>query len=155
MNILGMSAWFHDSSAALLVDGQLAGYVEEERFNRDKHTNAYPHESLEWLLADNTLKLDDIDEVVFYVNPARYLTTGLKAVLSHFPFSLGLARRQAATMPPLERLWRIARLKQTLRERHRASGRFKLVFLDHYRTHQASTFFASEFDDAAVVTMDF
>ncbi len=155
MKILGISAWFHDSSAALLLDGQLAGYAEEERFNRDKHTNAYPKQSIDWVLSANGLRLDDIDEVVYYVNPKNYLITGLKAVAASFPHSLRLVKSDAATMPPLKRLWRIARLRQALCEEHRASGKFKLFFLDHYRSHQASTFFATDFDDAAVLTMDF
>jgi carbamoyltransferase len=155
MKILGISAWFHDSSAALLVDGDIVSYVEEERFNRDKHTNAYPMRSIEWLLQSSGLTLDDLDDVVYYLNPRKYLWTGLKAVASHFPFSLNLARRGASTMPPLERLWRIAGLKKTLCRNHHANGNFEMVFLDHYRTHQGSAFYASGFDDAAVLTMDF
>jgi carbamoyltransferase len=155
VNILGISSWFHDSSAALLLDGELVAYAEEERFNREKHTNAYPLHSTDWVLASNKMTLDDMDEVVFYVNPVRYLWTGLKAVMSHFPYSLSLARSNAATMPPMERIWRLSRLKSTLCRNHKAKGKFKLVFLDHYRTHQASAFFASEFNDAAILTMDF
>jgi carbamoyltransferase len=155
MKILGVSAWFHDSSAALLIDGDLVAYVEEERFNRDKHTNAYPQQSIDWVLKANGLTLDDIDDVVYYLNPKKYLWTGIKAVAAHFPGSLRLARSSAATMPPLERLWRIFNLKSTLCRNHGAKGRFNLVYLDHYRTHQGSTFFASGFDDAAVLTMDF
>src|SRR4051812_45168320 len=155
MKILGISAWFHDSSAALLVDGDIVSYVEEERFNRDKHTNAYPMRSIEWVLKSSGLTLDDLDDVVYYLNPRKYLWTGLKAVASHFPFSLNLARRGASTMPPLERLWRIEGLKKTLCRNHHANGNFDMVFLDHYRTHQGSAFYASGFDDAAVLTMDF
>ncbi len=155
MNILGLSALFHDSSVAFLRNGDLVAYAEEERFNRDKHTNAFPQRAMGWALDSAGLTLDQIDEVAFYVNPAKYLWTGLKAVASHFPASLRLAGGTAATMPPLERLGRIARLKSTLRRVHRAKGAFDLVFVDHYRTHQASAFFASEFDDAAILTMDF
>jgi carbamoyltransferase len=155
MKILGISGWFHDSSAALLLDGELVSYVEEERFNRRKHTNAYPQHSIDWVLSASKLSLDDVDEVVFYINRARYLWTGMRAVLSHLPGSLSLARRNAATMPPIQRFWNLARLKSTLRHNHHAKGNFKLVFLDHYRTHQASTYYASGYDDAAILTMDF
>ena len=155
MNILGIAAWFHDSSAALLRDGELVAYAEEERFNREKHTNAYPQQAVDWVLGSSGLSLDQVDEVAFYVNPRKYVWTGLKAVAAHFPSSLRLARRNAATMSPLVRLAHIARLKSILRRRHRAKGNFKVVYVDHYRTHQASTFFASGFDDAAVLTMDF
>lgn len=155
LNILGIASWFHDSSAALLLDGDLVSYAEEERFNRKKHTNEYPQQSIDWALSSNGLVLDDMDEVVFYVNPAKYLWTGLKALASHFPFSLRLARKTAATMPPLERVWRMVRLKPFLCSNHRAKGKFRLNFLDYYRTHQASAFYASPFDDAAILTMDF
>jgi carbamoyltransferase len=155
VKVLGISAWFHDSSAALLIDGELAGYAEEERFNRDKHTNAYPQHSIDWVLESNGLTLDDVDHVVYYVNPKKYLMTGLKAVAASFPYSLRLAKSDAATMPPLKRLWKISGLRKTLCQRHHATGKFALHFLDHYRSHQASTFFATEFDDAAILTMDF
>ena len=155
MNILGIASWFHDSSAALLLDGELVSYAEEERFNREKHTNAYPQQAIDWALSSNGLALDEMDEVVFYVNPTKYLWTGLKALAAHFPFSLRLARKNAATMPPLERVWRMERLKPFLCSSHGAKGKFNLIFLDHYRTHQASAFYASPFDDSAILTMDF
>src|SRR5207247_3460127 len=98
---------------------------------------------------------DDVDEVVYYLNPWSYLATGIKAAFANFPKSLALAKEGAATLPPLQRVARLARLKSELRRRHDARGDFKLVCLDHYRTHQASAFFASEFDDAAIITMDF
>ena len=145
VRILGVAAWFHDSSACLVDDGEVVAYAEEERFNRDKHTNAYPRQSIDWVLSNSGLKLDDVDEVVFYVDARKYLWTGLKAAAAHFPFSLGLARQNAATMSPLERLWRLQRLKACMLHSHLAKGRFDLVFLDHYRTHQGSAFYASGF----------
>ncbi len=155
MKILGIGSWFHDSSAALLVDGDLAAYAEEERFNREKHTNAYPQQAIDWALQSNGLKLDDVDEVVFYLNPRKYLWTGVKAAAAAFPHSLKLAGRGAATMSPLARLGNLARLKSILRRNHAARGDFRVVFLDHYRTHQASAFYGSGYDDAAILTMDF
>lgn len=154
MKILGFSSMFHDSSACLLVDGAIVGYAEEERFNRKKHTTAHPQAAVDWLLASHGLRLDDIDDVVFYLHPWGYLTTGIKAALANFPRSLALAKKGAATEPPLERLMRFARFKSDLRRRHGARGEFNLVFTKHYRTHQAAAFFASPFDDAAILTMD-
>jgi carbamoyltransferase len=155
MKILGYTSLFHDSSACLLVDGDIKAYVEEERFNRKKHTSEHPQQAIDWVLQSNNLRLDDIDEVVYYLRPSNYLKTGVKAVLANFPKSLALARKQAATMPPFERLRRLGLLKSELCRRHKARGDFKLHCLDHYRTHQAGAFFASEFDDAAIITMDF
>src|SRR5215469_2469105 len=99
MRILGVSSYFHDSSAALLVNGDLVAYVEEERFNRDKHTNAYPKRSIDWVLEEGGIALDDVDEVAFYVNPRNYVKTGLTALLANLPRSLALASGRAATMP--------------------------------------------------------
>src|SRR5262249_3190782 len=155
MKILGFTSMYHDSSACLLVDGYIVGYAEEERFNRKKHTPEHPQQAIEWVLAQRNLRLDDLDEVVYYLNPWKYLATGIKAALANFPKSLALAKADAATMPPMERVARQLRLKAELCRRHGARGDFKLVCVDHYRTHQASAFFASEFDDAAIVTMDF
>jgi carbamoyltransferase len=155
VRILGLSSWFHDSSAALLVDGDVVAYAEEERFNREKHTNAYPKHSIDYVLDTGGVRLDAVDEVAFYVSPGKYLRTGIRALLANFPKSLALVRSDAATMPPLKRLWRLARLKRTLCQEHGANGTFGLHFVDHYRTHQASAFLASEFDDAAILTMDF
>jgi carbamoyltransferase len=155
MRILGITSWFHDSSAALLEDGDIIEYAEEERFNREKHTPAYPMQAIDWILSSTELSLDDMDEVVFYLRPSQYLWTGAKSVVAHFPGSLGLLRRGASTVPPLRRLWLMSRLKAILCDRHKARGRFKVAFLDHYRTHQGSAFFASGFDEAAILTMDF
>lgn len=155
MIILGISSWFHDSSACLLRDGEIIAYVEEERFNREKHSPGYPQHSIDWVLGVAEIGLDDVDEVVFYLNPIDYLKVGLKTVLASFPNSLALLRKEAATVSPLRRLREMYNLKSTLCQRHGASGNFKVVFLDHYRTHQGSTFFASGFDESAVLTMDF
>ena len=155
MKILGITGYFHDSSACLLVDGDIAGYAEEERFNREKHTTAYPAESIDWLLAENGIALDDLDEVVFYISPFNYLRTGVGAVLANFPRSLALARRGAATRSPFERLVRMRTMKRDLVRVHGGRGAFDMVFVDHYRTHQASAFFATAFEEAAIVTMDF
>ena len=155
MKILGLSGWFHDSSACLLIDGDIVSYVEEERFNRDKHTPAYPTQAVEWVLRDSGLVLDDIDEVVFYLNPMRYLKVGVQTALANFPSSLSLIKSNAATMPPLFRLRKMFGLKRHLCRAHNARGDFKVRFLNHYLTHQASTFYASGFDEAAILSMDF
>lgn len=155
MRILGISAYYHDSSACLVVDGDVRGYAEEERFSRNKHTPEYPQQAIDWVLRENNLTLDDIDEVVFYMSPWKYFKTGFKAAMAHFPKSLRLASREASTMPPITRLWKMGRLKSEMCRKHGAKGSFKIVFLDHYRTHQASAFYASGFDDAAILTMDF
>lgn len=155
MKILGISSYFHDSSACLLQHGKVNAYAEEERFNRCKHTFVYPKQAVHWVLSKAGLRLDDIDEVVFYVKPSGYLKTIFRIAMANFPYSMALGRAQAASMNPLLRLYRLFSLKSELCRYHDARGRFRLVCLDHYRTHQGSAFFASPFDEAAILTMDF
>lgn len=153
--ILGLTSFFHDSSCCLLIDGDLKSYVEEERFNRIKHTHEYARQSVDWVLRDAGITLDDVDTVVFYLNPTAYLKTGLRVAAANFPHSLGLLRSGSATMSPVYRLWRLAGLKRWMVSQHGARGDFDVSFLDHYRTHQASAFYPSGFDESAILTMDF
>ena len=155
MKILGLSSWFHDSSACLLIDGEVVAYAEEERFNREKHTPKYPQAAVDWILEDAEFGLDDLDEVVFYMHPWHYLRMGVKTALASLPASLSLIRSDAATRPPLYRLKRMFGLKRELCRRHGAKGEFDVVTVRHYRTHQGSTFYASGFEDSAVLTLDF
>lgn len=155
MKILGISGWFHDSSACLVLDGEVVSYVEEERLNREKHTPKYPEMAIDWVLENSGLELDDVDEVTFYLDPRSYLLTGIKAALANFPRSLSLARAGASTMSPFTRLRNIYGLKEHLCRTHGAKGRFDVAFLKHYTTHQGSAFYASGFEEAAVMTMDF
>lgn len=155
MNILGITSYFHDSSACLLQNGEVIAYAEEDRFNRYKHTPVYPEQAVNRVLSQAGVSLDDMDEVVFYLNPVGYLKTILRFAVTNFPYSLALGRKQAASMHPLRRLFRLFSLKSELCRCHDASGQFRLVYLDHYRTHQGSAFFASPFEEAAILTMDF
>lgn len=155
MKILGITSYFHDSSACLLVDGLPVAFVEEERLNRDKHTAEFPAEAIKWVLAEGGIGIDEVDEVVFYLDPRNYMRTGVKAALANFPRSLRLGLPSAGTRGPIERIWRMSRLRSEIGRHVGGTGRYKLSFIDHYRTHQAAAFFASGFDDAAVMTMDF
>jgi carbamoyltransferase len=96
-----------------------------------------------------------MEDVVFYLKPSQYLRTGAKAIVASFPDSLALLRSGASTVSPLKRLWFMSRLKPILCKRHHAKGKFRVVFLNHYQTHQGSAFYPSGFDDAAILTMDF
>ena len=69
MVVLGISSFYHDSGAALVKNGKILSAVQEERFTRIKHDNAFPYNSIDYCLKENNLKIDDVDEVVFYENP--------------------------------------------------------------------------------------
>lgn len=155
MNILGLTSYFHDSSACLLKDGTPVAFVEEERLNRDKHTAEFPAQAINWVLGMEGLKIDDLDEVAFYLEPSNYIRTGVKAAMANFPRSLRLGLPSAGTRSPAERIWRMMRLKNEIKSHVGGSGKVPVHFVDHYRTHQASAFYPSGYDDAAIMTMDF
>ena len=154
MNVLGFSAWFHDSAACLLRDGHVVAFAEEERFSRRKHTPEYPQQSIEYCLDTGKLRLDDLDAVVFYLDPRTLIVNNLWYLLSQFPGSLQLFRKGTTVVPVPQRYSNLLRMKSVLCRNHGATGRFKLVTLPHYRTHQGAAFLCSPFDEAAIVTMD-
>lgn len=153
--ILGFSAWFHDSSACLLVDGKLIAFAEEERFTRRKHTPEYPKNAIEYCLAAGKVgKLDDLDAVVYYLNPAYLIRSNIKYVVRHLPRSLNLFRKNTTVVPVPERYFNLLRIKPILCREHGARGDFKLVTLPHFLTHQGAAFLCSPFESAAIITMD-
>ena len=154
MNILGFSAWFHDSGACLMRDGQLVAIAEEERFSRRKHTPEYPHQSIEYVLAAGGLRLDDVDAVAYYLDPRTLFLNQVRHLLAYLPRSLNLLRAGTTMVPVRERYRNLFRIKSILCQAHGAKGRFQLVTMPHYRTHQGAAFLCSPFDEAAIVTMD-
>ena len=154
MNILGFSAWFHDSAACLLRDGDLVAFAEEERFSRRKHTPEYPRQSIDYCLEAGGLRLDAVDAVVFYLDPRTMFVNNAKYVLQHLPRSVNLFRPGTTVVPIPERYSNLLRIKSILCKTHGADGRFALVTLPHYRTHQGAAFLCSPFEQAAIVTMD-
>ncbi len=154
MNILAFSAWFHDSAACLLRGGQLVAFAEEERFSRRKHTPEYPRQSIEYCLDAGGIRLDDVDAVVFYLDPASLIANNIRYILKAVPHSLNLFRKGTTVLPLRERYTNLLTMKRILCRTHHAKGRFELVTLPHYRTHQGAAFLCSPFDEAAIITMD-
>lgn len=154
MKILGITSWFHDSSACLLDDGELVSYAEEERFTRNKHTPEYPKHAIDFCLRHSGIELDDIDRVTFYFNPYKLLAFNVKHLLRYFPGSLKLMKKGTTRVPLWERTRNLFALKRILVENHGGSGKFDVVHVDHYKTHQGSAFFASPYEDAAVISCD-
>lgn len=147
--ILGISAFYHDSAAALVVDGTIVAAAQEERFSRRKHDHQFPQHAIDYCLAEAGLTPGDLDHVGFYDKPLlkfeRLLETYLDYAPAGFPSFL-------QAMP----LW----LKQKLylpREIRRGLGpayRRRIVFTEHHESHAASAFFPSPFERAAVLTVD-
>jgi carbamoyltransferase len=147
--ILGISAFYHDSAAALVIDGQIVAAAQEERFTRKKHDPDFPSRAVEYCLKEAGLTVDTIDYVGFYDKPFLKFERLLETYLSYAP--LGFPSFIKA-IP----IW----LKQKLylpRELNRGLGgqpRKRYVFTEHHESHAASAFFPSPFDEAAVLTVD-
>lgn len=155
MNILGISAFYHDSAAALVRSGEVAAAAQEERFTRKKHDSGFPENAIEYCLRSSELKVTDIDQIVFYDKPlvkferlletyVAYAPQGFKSFLMAMPVWLK------------EKLY----LKSLLRKNLSGLGGIKvkelppLLFAEHHQSHAASAFFPSPFERAAVICMD-
>ena len=149
MNILGISAFYHDSAAALLRDGEIIAAAQEERFTRKKHDNQFPTNAVEYCLQTGMLTAEELDYVVFYEKPLLKFERLLETYIGYAPRGF---KQFLMGMP----LW--LRLKLHLpREIDRAlhnkyKGRY--VFTEHHESHAASAFFPCPFDEAAILTMD-
>lgn len=153
--ILGYSAWFHDSSACLVVDGNVVAFAEEERFTRKKHTPDFPKHAIAYCLeAGGMLNLDDIDKVVFYMNTKVLLQNNFLHVARFFPRSLNLFKPGTTVVPLGERYNSLFRKKEILKSTFGARGDFEHAELPHFMTHQGVAFLVSPFKDAAILTMD-
>ena len=155
MHILGISAYYHDSAAALVTDGVIAAAAQEERFTRKKHDPSFPSQAIEYCLRCQNLTINDIDFVVFYDKPLLKFDRLLETYLSQAPKGF---KSFCMAMPVWlkEKLY----LKSVLRKELEALGAedkakdVKLLFTDHHQSHAASAFYPSPFTDAAVLCMD-
>ena len=154
MRILGLSAFYHDSAAALVEDGRIVAAAQEERFTRKKHDPGFPHHALQYCLDDGGIGLDAVDHVVFYDKPFLKFERLLETYLAFSPKGFR-SFRMAIPLWLREKLFQ----KQLLRDELRKfSSDFdwdgKLLFTEHHQSHAASAFFPSPFEEAAVLTMD-
>jgi carbamoyltransferase len=147
--ILGLSAYYHDAAAALIVDGVIVAAAQEERFTRIKHDHRFPRHAVEYCLREAGLGTGDIDHVVFYEKPFLKFERLLETYLAVAPAGF----RSFLLAMPLwvrEKLRLPAGMSRGLDRRYR--GRF--VFLEHHESHAASAFFPSPFEEAAILTID-
>ena len=147
--ILGLSAYYHDAAAALVVDGVIVAAAQEERFTRIKHDHRFPRQAVEYCLSEAGLRAEDIDHVVFYEKPFLKFERLLETYLAVAPAGF----RSFLLAMPLwirEKLRLPAEMSSGLDRRY--AGRF--VFLEHHESHAASAFFPSPFEEAAILTLD-
>jgi len=154
MRVLGISAFYHDSAAALVEDGHIVAAAQEERFTRKKQDAGYPENAIGYCLDEGGLKLNDLDYVVFYEKPFVKFERLLETYLAFAP-------RGFASFSMALPLWLKEKLFQKdligKRLKARAPGfdwQHKLLFAEHHRSHAASAFYPSPFDEALILTMD-
>jgi len=154
VRILGLSAFYHDSAAALVVDGAIVAAAQEERFTRKKHDSEFPRYSIDYCLAEAGLKLNDIDSVVFYEKPFLKFERLLETYLAFAPKGFS-SFRLAMPLWLREKLFQKDLLRKRLAKWEPSfDWQGKLQFSEHHLSHAASAFFPSPFDEAIVLTMD-
>ena len=152
--ILGISSFYHDSAATLIIDGEIIAAAQEERFTRKKHDDSFPANAINYILSHSNLKMSDIDKIVFYEKPFLKFERLLETYVAFAPRGF---KSFSKAMP----IWLKEKLfqKQLLLENLRKLGdknltEKKLFFSEHHLSHAASAFFPSPFDEAIILTAD-
>ena len=154
MRVLGISAFYHDSAAALIEDGQILSAAQEERFTRRKHDARFPRLAIEYCLGQSGLSLSEIDYVAFYDKPFLKFERLLETYMAFAPHGFKSFR---AAMPIWlrEKLFQKRLLRRTLAELNGGLDLGdRLLFAEHHQSHAASAFFASPFKQAVILTLD-
>ena len=147
MNILGISAYYHDSAACFVRDGQILSAAQEERFTRKKHDHAFPKAAIQYCLDHAQVKPEDLDYVSFYEKPFLKFERILETYMAYAPSGIASFIQ---SMPAWikQKLW----IKDLIASELEFKG--KIIFPEHHESHVSSAFFPSPFEEAAVVTMD-
>ena len=154
MRILGLSAYYHDAAAALVVDGRIEYAAQEERFTRVKHDPAFPHGAIRSCFETTGIRPADIDIVAFYDKPFLKFERLLETYLAFAPRGF-TSFRQALPVWLKEKLFQKSLLVKELKTvAADVDWEPKLLFSEHHLSHAASAFFPSPFERAAVLTMD-
>jgi len=152
--VLGISAYYHDSAAALLVDGNIIAAAQEERFTRIKHTPDFPVNAVKFCLEYSGLSIDELDAVVFYDKPLLKFERLLETYYAFAPKGL-VSFLKAIPVWTKEKLFLRKLLNEGLEEVEKFDKKkLKLLFPEHHFSHAASAFYPSPFQEAAILTID-
>ncbi|MDC6448472.1 carbamoyltransferase, partial [Alphaproteobacteria bacterium] len=152
-SILGLSAFYHDSAATLVIDGNIVSAVQEERFTRIKHDPSFPINSIKYILSENSLSILDIDYIVFYEKPFLKFERIIETYVSNVPKGF----EQFAKALPIWLREKLFLKKILLNEFKNISNKFdktKLLFNEHHLSHAASAFYPSPFKKSLIFTFD-
>ena len=149
MNILGISAFYHDSAAALVRDGEIIAAAQEERFTRHKHDNRFPSNAVAYCLREAGITAEQLDHVVFYEKPLLKFERLLETYIAYAPRGF---RQFLMSMP----LWLRHKLHLPREMDKHLNKKYggNYVFVEHHESHASSAFFPSPFDEAAILTLD-
>ncbi len=153
-SILGISAFYHDSAAALIIDGEIIAAAQEERFSRKKHDPRYPFNSINYVLSEGKIKLSDIDHIVFFEKPFLKFERLLETYMAFAPKGF---KSFSLSMPIWlrEKLFQKKFLFEKLKQHDEKFKDIKKIkFSEHHFSHAASAFFPSPFEEAVILTLD-
>ena len=151
--ILGISAFFHDSAAALLIDGKIVSAAQEERFTRIKHDASYPFNAVEFILKNSNLKLNDIDYIAFFEKPFLKFERLLETYVAFAPKGFN-SFTKAMPLWIKEKLFQKNLLFNKLKEHDQNyKSDVNIFFSDHHLSHAASAFFPSPFNEAVILSL--
>ena len=153
-SVLGISAFYHDSAAAIIVDGEIIAAAQEERFTRKKHDASYPKNAINYVLKESSLKLNEVDYVVFYEKPFLKFERLLETYIGFSPSGF---KSFSMSMPLWlrEKLFQKKMLFESLKEQDNNFNDIKKInFSEHHLSHAASAFFSSPYDEAVILTLD-
>jgi carbamoyltransferase len=145
MRILGISAFYHDSAAALIVDGKVVSAQEEERFTGIKHDQRFPINSIKWILKQNKLKINQIDKIVWYEDPKKKYERFKEQWFRYFPKTIGLTKKLI--------FWRKNNnIEDIIRTQLGYKG--SIEYVEHHISHLAYSFYTSPFENAHLFSVD-
>jgi len=153
-SVLGISAFYHDSAAAIILDGKISAAAQEERFTRIKHDASYPKNAINYVLKEVNLKLNEVDHVVFYEKPFLKFERLLETYIGFSPSGF---KSFSMSMPLWlsEKLFQKKMLFDALKEQDNNFNDIKKInFSEHHLSHAASAFFSSPYDEAIILTLD-
>ncbi|MDC0598032.1 hypothetical protein OAO44_01830, partial [Candidatus Pelagibacter sp.] len=152
--ILGISAFYHDSAACLLINGEIIAAAQEERFTRKKHDPSYPKNAINFVLKFAGLKLSDVDQIVFFEKPFLKFERLLETYVAFAPKGF-LSFSKAMPLWIKEKLFQKNLLFNKLKDHdENYKSDENIFFSDHHLSHAASAFFPSPFEEAIVLTAD-
>jgi len=153
MKILGISAFYHDSAAAIIIDGNIIAAAQEERFTRIKHDHSFPSNAIKFCLDFANISLNDIDAIAFYDKPLLKFERLLETYYEYSPKGI-ISFINAIPVWIKEKLFLKNIIYKNLNNIQHSNKRFKILFPEHHLSHAASSFFPSNFNSAAIITID-